>query len=181
MVVACSLVIALFAGCKKDDSPQTAPPPKDPPAKPTDAAQKTMSGAKGGIQKPLSSARVPGAGGIDFANLRDPFKPAVTIAPPADKKAGPSITSAANLLPIQSFETEKFRVVGIITGINENRALMLDPAGKAYVVRKGMAVGNSGGVVTKVNPNSVEITERFQDDSGRVRKRTVKLTLTRKK
>ena len=178
ILVTCPLVIALVAGCKKDEAP---PPQSVQPAKPASAIQKPLSGAKAGVQKTLSAARTPGVAAIDFATKKDPFKPAVTAPLPTDKKGEQPAKKVGDLLPIQSYETEKFKVVGIITGINENRALMIDPSGKAYVVRKGMAVGNSDGTVAKVNPNSVEIVEKFRDDDGHVRKRTVKLTLTRKK
>jgi len=176
ILVTCSFVIALVAGCKKEGAP---PPQNAQPPKPAAAVQKPLSGAKSSVQKTISTARTPGP--IDFSTKKDPFKPAVTAPLPTDKKAELPARKAGDLLPIQSYETEKFKVVGIITGINENRALMIDPAGKAYVVRRGMAVGNSDGIVAKVNPNSVEIVEKFRDDDGHVRKRTVKLTLTRKK
>ena len=179
-LVTYSLALALVFGCKKADVPP--PPPQAQPAKTAvPAVQKQPTSAKQAIQKPISAARTVTAGSIDFASKRDPFKPAVTAPLPSDKKAGPVITKTGDQLPIQSYETEKFKVVGIITGIKENRALLVDPGGKAYVVRQGMAVGSSEGVVAKVNLNSVEVVEKFRDDDGRVRKRTVKLTLTRKK
>ena len=178
-LVTCSLALTLVWGCKKEEVP---PPQKAQPAKTAaSAVQKQPTSARQGIQKSISSARTVTAGSIDFASKRDPFKPAVTAPLPSDKKAEPVITKVGDRLPIQSYETDKFKVVGIITGIKENRALLVDPAGKAYVVKHGMAVGSSDGVVAKVNLNSVEIVEKFRDDDGRVRKRTVKLTLTRKK
>ena len=181
-LVTFTLVPALVCGCKKEEVPP--PPQKAQPANtaaPVSAVKALPTSAKQGVQKTISAARMTTAGPIDFTSKKDPFKPAVTAAPPTDKKSEPVVKKTGNLLPIQSYETEKFKVVGIITGIKENRALLIDPAGKAYVVRQGMAVGSSDGVVAKVNVNSLDIVEKFRDDDGRVRKRTVKLTLTRKK
>lgn len=181
-LVTCTLALTLVCGCKKEEvspPPQNAQPAKT--AAPVPAVQKLSTSAKQGVQKTISAARMTSGASIDFASKKDPFKPAVTAPVPSDKKSEPVVRKSGEQLPILSYETEKFKVVGIITGIKENRALLIDPAGKAYVVRQGMAVGSNDGVVAKVNLNSVEIVEKFRDDDGRVRKRTVKLTLTRKK
>ena len=84
-------------------------------------------------------------------------------------------------LPIQSYDTEKFRITGIITGIRENSALVVDPTGKGYVLKEGMQIGSNDGRVKKVTASSIEVEESFRDDNGKVRKRIVKLTLLRKK
>jgi len=84
-------------------------------------------------------------------------------------------------LPIQSFDTEKFRVTGIITGVRENSALVIDPNGKGYVVREGMMLGSNDGRIKRITSSTVEVEENFRDDNGRVKKRVVKLALTRKK
>lgn len=180
ILVNCTFVLILVVGCKKDEvpAPQSVQPAS---AKPAAAVQKSATGARSGVQKTISAARTTSVSAIDFTTKKDPFKPAVTAPVPTEKRGEQPIKKAGDQLPIQSYETDKFRVVGIITGIKENRALLIDPAGKAYVVRQGMAVGSSDGIVAKVNPNSLEIVEKFRDDDGHVRKRTVKLTLTRKK
>ncbi|TWJ32778.1 pilus assembly protein PilP [Geobacter argillaceus] len=181
-LLTCSLAFTLVCGCKKEVSsppPQQAQPAKT--AAPASAVHKSMTSTKSGVQKTISAARIATVGSIDFTSKKDPFKPAVTAPLPTDKNSEQVVKKSGDLLPILSYETEKFKVVGIITGIKENRALLIDPAGKAYVVRQGMAVGSNNGVVAKVNLNSVEIVEKFRNDDGRVRKRTVKLTLTRKK
>lgn len=180
-MLTCALALAFMYGCKKEEAPpqQQALPSKA--AVPGPAVQKPLTSARPGIQKSMSAARKTAVATIDFASKKDPFKPEVTAPLPTDKKSESVVRKAGDLLPIQSYETEKFTVVGIITGIKENRALLIDPSGKAYVVRQGMSVGSSDGVVARVNVNSVEIVEKFRNDDGRVRKRTVKLTLTRKK
>jgi type IV pilus assembly protein PilP len=178
-LVTCTLALTLVCGCKKEEVP---PPPQPQPVKTAaPAVQKLPTSAKPAVQKTISAARTTTAGSIDFTSKKDPFKPAVTAPLPSDKKSETVVKISGEQLPILSYETEKFKAVGIITGIKENRALLIDPAGKAYVVRQGMAVGSNDGVVAKVNLNSVEIVEKFRGDDGRVRKRTVKLTLTRKK
>ena len=192
------LVLALVLaaqGCKK--SRETAPPvPPAPSASQVQKpVQKPVSSAKGAaagaiktlapVLKPVSSARQGGDAttkALDFSNRKDPFKPYVAPQAPSVKAAAPGTASrrTGELLPIQSFETEKFKVTGIIVGLKQNSALIVDPAGKGYVVREGTQIGSNDGYVRKITPSAIEVEEKFSDDRGKVRKRTVKLTLTRK-
>ena len=88
---------------------------------------------------------------------------------------------ASDLLPIQSFEVSKFKVSGIIAGLKENRALLIDPNGKGYVVQQGMLIGSNNGRIIKITAASVEVLESFKEDNGRVRKRKIVLTLAKKR
>lgn len=180
--------LALTAsGCKKKDSPpapQAIPLPQKTVSAPSAPAKPIManrSAGKSAVQKQISTAKKtvpPGGVSLDFTNRRDPFKPFIQ-APQQD--AGKSKIRQRDALPIQSFDTEKFRISGIITGLRENSALVIDPAGKGYVIKEGMQIGNNDGRVKKVTASSVEVEESFRDDNGKVRKRIVKLTLLRKK
>ena len=87
----------------------------------------------------------------------------------------------AGLLPIQSYDLSKFKVSGIIVGLKENRALIVDPTGKGYVVRQGMAIGTNDGTIVKITPSYIEVAETYREDSGKLRKRNVKLSLMPKK
>jgi len=202
------LLAAAMPGCKKETPP---PPPQvtplpaksEPgaPVKPVQPAvssargnvakspgqnpvQKQLSTAKQNVQKQISSSRLralPTAPNLDFSNKRDPFRP---FAQMPEQKSLPKKSAKIRThdpLPIQSFDTEKFRVSGIVTGLKENSALVIDPKGKGYVVRAGMPIGNNDGYVKSISDSTVTVEESFSDDSGRVRKRLVKLTLLRKK
>ena len=61
-----------------------------------------------------------------------------------------------------------------------SKALIIDPAGKGYVVKQGMAIGINNGVITRITPSFIEVAERYRDDTGRMTKRTVKLSLPKK-
>jgi type IV pilus assembly protein PilP len=170
------LLAALVFGCtKKEEQPASPAPAKQEPATP--AATPVQP-----VQKPLSSAVNPG-GELDFRNRTDPFKaPAPAVAAPTGAAAGqPATRRSGDLLPIESFEVGKFKVAGIIAGLQENRALLIDPTGKGYVVQTGMKIGNNDGRITRITSSSVEVVETSRDDSGRVRKRTIVLTLTKKR
>jgi type IV pilus assembly protein PilP len=113
--------------------------------------------------------------------MKDPFKPFVSPqAQIAKPSASVATTSTNELLPIQSYELSKFKVVGIIVGLKENRALVIDPAGKGYVVKQGMLIGSNNGHISRITGTSIEVVESY-NDNGHVRKRTSKLYLPQKK
>ena len=170
------LLLALLLGCSKHEEPAATPQPRHvQPAKPAlpDASP---------VQNRLSSVAKTGSH-LDFTRRTDPFKPfapAAVAAPPA--RAGqPRSRSSSELFPLQSSEVSKFKVVGIIAGLKENRALLIDPRGKGYVVQEGMQVGPNDGRVTRITASTVEVVERFKEDSGRYKKRTIVLTLAKKR
>ena len=195
------LMIAAISGCKKEAPPPalvTPLPKKTAPAlpagvaptasvKPIQAAPSTarkavsLKTAQNPVQSQVSTAKQllpPEKVGLDFTGRRDPFKPYVQM--PSQKSSGRK-GKTRDPLPIQSFDTEKFRVSGIITGLKENSALVIDPTGKGHIVKAGMPFGNNDGHVKRITSTAIEIEESFTDDNGRDRKRLVKLVLIRKK
>lgn len=170
------LLLALSAGCKKEEAP--APPPPPQPAQPAPAAKPAAP-----VQQQLSSAAKLGSA---LTLKKDPFKPFLvpqTAVPAAPGPAGarPSGSPAADLLPIQSFEVSKFKVSGIVVGLRENKALVVDPSGKGYVVQVGMQIGNANGRISRITPSTVEVVERSREPGGRVKSRTIVLTLAKKR
>lgn len=168
------LLLALAAGCSKKEEP--AAPPQPAKQAPAPAAGPTAP-----VQKQLSSA-VGGGGQLDFSKKTDPFKPyaAALPAPAAPPPGAQPAAPPADLLPIQSFEVNKFKVAGIIAGLQENRALVIDPNGKGYVVRVGMQIGNSNGRITRITASTVEVVEPFRE-GGRNKSKTIVLTLAKKR
>ena len=170
------LLLVFSAGCKKDEAPSPQPA-KSGKAKP--AAQPASP-----VQGQFSSA-AKGPAGLDFSRRTDPFKsqaPVVTLTPGGRQSGQPGSTPpAADALPIQSFEVTKFKVAGIIAGLNENRALLIDPNGKGYVVQTGMQIGNANGRISRITATAVEVVERYKESSGRTKSRTIVLTLAKKR
>jgi type IV pilus assembly protein PilP len=170
------LLTALSAGCKKEEAP--APPPVKP-VQPAAAAKPVPP-----VQQQLSSA---GKVGGALAIKKDPFKPFLSQAPAAAPAGqGPGGARAGgprpvDLLPIQSYEVNKFKVSGIVVGLKENKALVVDPNGKGYVVQVGMQIGNANGRVSRITSSTVEVVERSREPGGRVKSRTTVLTLAKKR
>ena len=83
-------------------------------------------------------------------------------------------------LPILNYEVSQFKVSGIIVGLKQNSALIIDPTGKPYVVKAGMEIGRNDGRITKIAPSYIEVFEKFRDDNGKLIKKTIRLTLPKK-
>jgi type IV pilus assembly protein PilP len=58
--------------------------------------------------------------------------------------------------------------------------MVTDPEGKGYVLKVGMLIGKNDGRIVSISTSGVEVLEQFKDDSGRVRKEHIKLSLPRK-
>ena len=159
--------LLMSGGCKKEEQPPSPPAPQVAPKVTPPPVQKQQSTA--GVSVNTSPS-------LDFSMRKDPFK---SLAP-ADVQPTVSARSA-DLLPIQSYELSKFKVAGIIAGLKENTALVIDPSGKGYVVKKGMLIGDSEGQITRITATAIEVLEKYKDDNGRIKSRTVKLTLPKKR
>jgi type IV pilus assembly protein PilP len=131
------------------------------------------------VQKPVSTAKAISVTGVgtDFSTQKDPFKPFVaeTKASPVAKK-----NRFGQVLPILNYDVPQFKISGIIIGLKENSAMIVDPTGKPYVVKAGMDIGRNNGRITKIAPNFIEVFEQYRDESGKLIKKTVRLTLPKK-
>jgi len=163
------LFLVSSAGCKKKEVSSTQPTPKE-----KHEVQHVVP-----VQKQHSTAQLAQgvAPSIDFSARKDPFKAFVieTKSVPVIKRG-----SGYALLPIQNYEVGQFRVLGIITGFKENSALVVDPVGKAYVVKPGMEIGKNGGQIQKIGTTSIDVIEQYRDENGKIKKKNIKLTLPRK-
>ncbi len=163
MACAALALLVTAAGCGKKDAP--------PPVAPKSAAGKPP------IQAPRSSAKatVPQER-FDFAGKKDPFRSYAVVS----KAKLPLPPLSDKQLPIQQYEVNQFKLLGIITGLAESRAMVVDPTGKSYVVKDGSSIGPHNGRVAKILPTYIEVTEQYREDSGKIMHRVVKLTLPRK-
>jgi len=159
-----AVMLSVVGGCKKKEEALPPPPPPKAPKL---------------VQKAVTSAAAAVGPSLDFTNRRDPFRSFVVVAP---KPATPTGRRPARelLLPIQNYDVSQFKVIGIVAGLKESSAMIVDPAGKGYVVRKGMLIGKNDGRVNRITSSGVEVFENFRNESGKLVKRTIKLTLPRK-
>jgi type IV pilus assembly protein PilP len=170
VVMAILGVMMSVPGCKKKEQQPVAPPPVKP----------VVSQQPKPVQKQVSSALKlpsPPVNQFDFSNKKDPFKPYVIVK---SGVAQGEKQQRKELLPIHSFDVSQFKLIGIVMTGKENKAMVVDPQGKGYVLKVGMTIGKNDGRITAITNNSVNVVERFKDDNGRVHKENITITLPRK-
>ena len=103
---------------------------------------------------------------VEFAYLtegrRDPFVPLSRI-----KKPLPGVDDEPET-PLQSYDVAQFRLVGVIVGRGEPRAMVVAPDGKAYILAKGVKIGKNNGVVVDITNQTISVKEKYYDYSGNV-------------
>ena len=109
--------------------------------------------------------------GNSGSNQIDPFRPFIKLT-----KETPT---PENLLPIQRLKLSEIKLTGIIWNTQNPLALIEDPAGKGYVLRKGDLIGLSGRV-KEVKKDRVIIEESYMDIFEGEKTRFVELVLPQK-
>lgn len=91
---------------------------------------------------------------------RDPFRSflADELAPDTRKV----------VTPLQRFDLDQLRIIGIIWGISSPRAMVTTPEGKGYVVQKGTLIGKNWGKVSRITQDEVIISEEYRDFEGKL-------------
>jgi type IV pilus assembly protein PilP len=68
--------------------------------------------------------------------------------------------------PTETFELDQYRLTGLVTGTAQPRAMVEDPEGKGHVITLGTRLGKRGGVVTRIAPEGIIVTEEFRTPTG---------------
>jgi type IV pilus assembly protein PilP len=145
------VVLLALAACGQPVAPPPSPKPS-PAAKPA---------------QPAASTRLPELGPtVEYAyspvGKRDPFRSAI------DEKAGPSeATDRPDCGPLCKWELEQLRLVAVISGVSNPLAMVEDPNGRGYIVRRGTFVGKRNGKVTQIRSGEVVVTEIYKDQMGK--------------
>ena len=101
---------------------------------------------------------------------RDPFRP-------LSLKAKASQRARENLSPLERYELGQLKLVGIIWGIKEPRAMVEDATGLGYVVKIGTLIGPNEGKVKAIKPTEVVIEEHVTDFYGARKSQEVSMKL----
>lgn len=161
-------LLGLLAGCTEEQPP--APPVVNPPEKiVAPIPQVDTAPAPVEMAPPAPPAYVYNALG-----RRDPFKALIEV-----KKIVP-VPSAEPLTPLQRVELSQLRLLGVIVGKGEPTAMVSDPGGKSYILKKGIKVGMNNGVVVGIDTAGVAVEEKFYDSAGEILKDIQKIELPKR-
>ncbi|MBW2504175.1 MAG: pilus assembly protein PilP [Deltaproteobacteria bacterium] len=104
---------------------------------------------------------------------RDPFVPLTEIRKPIGRSDEP-------LTPLQRFELDQYRLMGVIVGKGASKAMVKSPDGKAYILTKGLKIGKNEGIIIDINDNTIRVEEKYYDFSGNVRSNIQELKVPRR-
>jgi type IV pilus assembly protein PilP len=92
---------------------------------------------------------------------RDPFVPLTQIRRPIEKSVEPAT-------PLERYDLPQFKLIGVIVGKGDPKAMVVAPDGKSYLLSKGLKIGKNNGVILDINGESIVVEEKYYDFSGNV-------------
>lgn len=110
----------------------------------------------------------------DPMGKKDPFKPLIR----EEKKITEKVLIKGPLTPLQKYTLAELKLVAIIMGIRDSKAMVEDSKGDGYIISKGTPIGDRYGEVAEIKRNEVIIVEKEIDpDSGEIIHKNVSLIL----
>lgn len=131
--------------------------------------------AKAAVAKPpvASDAAAPAPAYVyNPIGKRDPFR-----SPEAEPAAQAALANTACTEPLCRFDLDQLTLVAVVSGDANPLAMVQDPAGRGYFVRRNTRVGRQGGKVTQIMSDAVVITEYFTTPDGKTTANPVTLAI----
>ncbi|MBS2026773.1 MAG: pilus assembly protein PilP [Deltaproteobacteria bacterium] len=153
------LLPATLAACG-NDAPRPAPKPAAAaPAAPKPAETAAATPAASGDAAPaFVYAYIP-------SGKRDPFRnPLDELS--ANDRNGAVIQTACNA-PLCKWDLDQLKLVGVVSGMSNPLAMVEDPQGVGYLVRRNSFMGKKGGRVTQIKHDSLVVTEIVRGGDGK--------------
>lgn len=119
----------------------TPPPPPPPPTAPA-----------GDIDDEIAYVYSPIGKRDPFRSIYEKFQ---------DEEEGRTVT------PLQKFELDQLKLVGIVSRIATPYAMVEDPNGKGHTLTRGKLIGKNWGRVSQITAECVIIKEEYRDYTGR--------------
>lgn len=140
-------VAVLGAGCGADQPPADTPTPA-PKEKPKKAPAKAPVVDPDYVYSPVGK--------------RDPFRPYMDRTRASEGQVDPSCG------PLCTWELEQLRVVAVVSGMASPVAMVEDPRGRGFVVRRGSSIGKNNGKVTEILRDRLLVTEMQRVGPGQL-------------
>jgi len=100
---------------------------------------------------------------------RDPFRSLI------EEVRAPSVENTACTEPLCQWDLDQLTLVGVVTGEANPLAMVEDPGGKGYLIRRSSRVGKQGGKVTQILRDTVTVTEFWTGPDGKINPNPVTL------
>jgi len=148
------ITILLLAACGEESTQSTVTAPSPVPA------PKQGKSVPSKVQSDNEISPPPPPYGYSAEGRRDPFKIPL-IAP----KRSVEETNVP-LTPLQMVDLGQLRLIAILVGKGEPRAMVVAPGGKSYILKKGVKIGKNDGFVKNITADEVIVEENYVDFSG---------------
>ena len=151
--------LLLAAACDKPKP--AAPVAAAPAARPAEAARPAAATNE--------LAQKPAVWSYSSVGKRDPFRSFLS-----ETRGGGASLVTRCATPLGRFELEQFKLVAVITGLEDPVAMVQAPNGTGYTVRRGSCIGKNGGSVAAVRTGELVVAEwATRADGTRDRTQTV--------
>ena len=80
--------------------------------------------------------------------------------------------------PLCRWDLDQLKLVGVISGMSNPMAMVEDPQGVGYVIRRNSFMGKKGGRVTQIKHDSVVVTEIVRGGDGKPHPNEIPLHMT---
>jgi hypothetical protein len=100
-----------------------------------------------------------------FLQMRDPFK-----------KPAMSLRHIVKT-PLEYFAVNNFKMIGVLTGPYQTRAILVDPSGKSHFVGLNMKIGLHEGQVVHIGPDRVVVREKIPNILGKIENTDLEIPL----
>lgn len=160
-----ALAALALAGCGEDaPAPAAAPAAPAAPKKPAAAAATPEAAA---------APVVPYQYAYNPLGKRDPFR-----SPLEELRQGSqgAQVEACNE-PLCQWDLDQLVLVAVVTGDANPIAMVEDPQGRGYIVKRNTKIGKQGGKVTQILRDSVTVTEFWTAPDGKVNPNPVSMRL----
>lgn len=138
-----------------------APPP--PSAAPKPAAAAPKKAAPAATEKQAETGPT-----VEYAyspvGKRDPFR---SVVDDQRQSGNDGDSTRPDCGPLCKWEIDQLKLVAVISGIANPLAMVEDPNGRGYVVRRGTFVGKRNGKVTLIRSAEIVVTEIYKDQMGK--------------
>jgi type IV pilus assembly protein PilP len=165
------LVALAGAGSGCDDKPKGAPPGGPRPA--------AAAAAAAALPAAESTPEVAEVETFIYTSVgkRDPFKSTYR-----EKKAQPTGTDGLSPATVlQQFEIDQLKLIAVVSGMAQPRAMVTTPDGKGHLVKIGTLIGKNFGRVDRIKTSEIIIAEDYRDPIGRKVTNYITMALEREK
>ncbi|MCE8011110.1 pilus assembly protein PilP [Billgrantia desiderata] len=133
-----------------------------------------------GMPRPLEMPEVPDYAAVPYqaSDRRSPFRPQLPepeAAPRGSSDLAPDPERARE--PLEAYDLEALRLVGILTMGGQTNALVRAPGGEVHRLRTGNHLGRNHGRVVGITDSSVQLVELVPTGGGGWMERTARLAL----